>query len=75
MSYILEGNMKTITVNNNKIDWQEGLTIDEILKIMNYSFKMLVVKVNDKLVKKDEYKTRIIPENADVKIIHLISGG
>ncbi|HHE37752.1 MAG TPA: sulfur carrier protein ThiS [Candidatus Cloacimonetes bacterium] len=67
--------MKTITVNNNKIDWQEGLTIDEILKIMNYSFKMLVVKVNDKLVKKDEYKTRIIPENADVKIIHLISGG
>ena len=66
---------KQITVNNNKIEWQKGLTIDKILKIMKYSFKMLVVKVNGELVKKDEYKTRIIPENADVKIIHLISGG
>ena len=62
-------------VNNNKIVWQENLTIDKILKIMNYSFKMLVVKVDGKLIKKDEYKTLIIPEKADVKIIHLISGG
>ncbi len=66
---------KQIMVNNNKIDWQEELTIDKILKIMNYSFKMLVVKVDGKLIKKAEYKTLIIPENADVKIIHLISGG
>jgi len=66
---------KQITVNNNKIDWQENLTIDNILKIMNYSFKMLVVKVNGELIKKEDYKTQIIPESADVKIIHLISGG
>jgi len=66
---------KQITVNDNKIAWQEDLTIDKTLKIMKYSFKMLVVKVNNELVKKDEYKTLIIPENADVKIIHLISGG
>ena len=67
--------MKTIKVNNNLIAWQENLTINKILKIMNYSFKMLVIKVNGELIKKDEYGTKIIPENADVKIIHLISGG
>ncbi len=66
---------KQIIVNDNLIDWQENLTINKILKIMNYSFKMLVIKVNGELIKKDEYGTKIVPENADVKIIHLISGG
>ncbi len=67
--------MKTIKVNNNPIEWQENLTINKILKIMKYSFKMLVIKVDGELIKKNEYGTKIVSENADVKIIHLISGG
>ena len=67
--------MKTITVNNNSLKWEENMTINVILKKMNYTFKMLVVKVNGELVKKADYGTKIIPASADVKIIHLISGG
>ena len=66
---------KQIIVNDNPIEWKKNLTIDKILRIMNYSFKMLVIKVDGKLIKKDEYGTKIVPENSDVKIIHLISGG
>ena len=66
---------KEIFVNNEKMTWEENLTIDEILKKKKFSFKMLVVKVNGELVKKNEYKTFVVPPNADVKIIHLISGG
>jgi len=66
---------KQITVNNHKIDWCENMTIDKILKIMKYSFKMLVIKVNGKLVKRNEYSNFVVPANADVKVIHLISGG
>ncbi len=51
------------------------MTINVILKKMNYTFKMLVVKVNGEIVKKADYSTKIIPVAADVKIIHLISGG
>jgi len=51
------------------------MTIDVILKKLNYTFKMLVVKVNGELVKKTDYGITIIAEGADVKIIHLISGG
>ena len=51
------------------------MTIDRILKIMNYTFRMIVVKVNDELVKKESYKTKVVPENAEVQIIHLIAGG
>ncbi|MFC2169384.1 sulfur carrier protein ThiS [Acidobacteriota bacterium] len=66
---------KKITVNTQLIDWEENMTVDRILKIMNYTFRMIVVKVNGELVRKEEYKTRIIPEDADVQVIHLISGG
>ena len=66
---------KTIEVNQKTIDWEENLTIDRVLKIMNYTFKMIVVKVNGELVKKEDYDTKNIPEGAEVQIIHLIAGG
>lgn len=66
---------KTIKVNQETIDWEENLTIDRVLKIMNYTFKMIVVKVNGELVKKEDYDIKIIPEGAEVQIIHLIAGG
>ncbi len=66
---------KTITVNQETIGWEENLTINRILKIMNYTFKMIVVKVDGELVKKEDYDTKIIPEKAEVQIIHLIAGG
>ena len=67
--------MKTITVNENSLKWEENMTIIRILKIMNYTFRMLVIKVDGKLVKKNEYESTIVSPGADVKVIHLISGG
>lgn len=51
------------------------MTVDRVLKVMNYTFRMLVVKVNDKLVKREDYKSAVVPEDADVKVIHLVAGG
>ena len=66
---------KTITVNKETIVWEESMTVDRILTIMKYSFRMIVVKVNGELVKKENYNTMLIPEGADVQVIHLIAGG
>lgn len=67
--------MKTITVNGHTVDWTEGMTISDVLRIMNYTFRMLVIKIDGKLVPKDSYQTAIVPEGATVHVIHLISGG
>jgi len=67
--------MRKITVNGNLIDWEERMTLDVILKKLNYTYKMLIVKVNGELVPKNQYDSYIVPEGADLKIIHLISGG
>ena len=66
---------KMITVNKQPVPWEENMTIDRILKIMNYTFRMIVVKVNEELVRRESYGSKAIPENSDVHIIHLIAGG
>ncbi|MCJ7579538.1 MAG: sulfur carrier protein ThiS, partial [Candidatus Aminicenantes bacterium] len=59
---------KKIKVNKETIEWEENMTVDRILKKMNYTFKMIVVKVNGELVKKENYNTKTIPEGADVQV-------
>jgi len=65
----------TIQVNGQTLEWEDGMTINDVLQKMRYTFKMLVVKVNGELVKKNQYRDFTIPKSADVKVIHLMSGG
>jgi len=62
---------------NNKEEIIEGnlLTINELLQIKKYTFKMLVIKVNGILVKKNEYDKATVKDGDDVMVLHLISGG
>lgn len=64
-----------IIVNGDKLEWHDGMTIRDILNAKNYKFRMLVTKVNGILVKRADYDTTTVPDEADVKVIHLISGG
>ena len=65
-----------ITINRREYNFNEReLTVKEILDRMNFTFPMIVVKVNDILVKKEDYKKSVISENDKVEVIHLISGG
>jgi len=64
-----------ISVNGKNLEWREGLTVREMLKEMGYNFPMIVVKVNGKVVKRENWDSHIIPDGAVVDAIHLISGG
>jgi len=65
-----------ITLNNSS-ETIEGnsLTIENLLKVKNFTFKMLIIKVNGKLIQKEDYSTSTIREGDDVSVLHLISGG
>jgi len=54
---------------------KENLTINELLKLKKFSFTRLVVKINGKLVKRENFDSVSIQENDNVEIIHMISGG
>lgn len=65
-----------ITLNNNKeIIEKDTLTVAELLQIKNFTFKMLIVKINGKVVKQQDYVNAEITEGDDVIVLHLISGG
>ena len=65
-----------ITLNNRPETFVENsLTFEELMKIKNYTFKLLVTKLNGKLVKKEERGKVKIHDGDDVMVLHLVSGG
>ncbi len=69
--------MKIILNNNNEVleTSQEVLTINHLLQIKKYSFKNLVVKINEQLIKRDAYDVASFKDGDKVDVIHMISGG
>ncbi len=66
----------TITLNNRTENFDfEVLTITELLKIKNFTFKFLVIKINGQLIKKNKYSEAKVYDGNKVDIIHMISGG
>ena len=65
-----------ITLNNNleKFD-ADSLCISELLKVKNFTFRMLVIKVNDVFVKRENYDSVFVKNGDNVSVLHLISGG
>ncbi|MFO7866333.1 MAG: sulfur carrier protein ThiS [Candidatus Aminicenantes bacterium] len=70
-----EKDKKMITVNNRPVVWEEGMTVTRLLEKMNYTFRLLVVKINGQLVKRKDYDRTEIPSGADVKVLHMVAGG
>ncbi|MEI7981398.1 MAG: sulfur carrier protein ThiS [Bacteroidota bacterium] len=65
-----------ITLNNLLETFSpESMTVTELLKAKNFTFRMLIIKINGNLVKKNEYETARIKDGDEVHVLHLISGG
>jgi thiamine biosynthesis protein ThiS len=65
-----------ILLNNTKTNLDaEELSISDLLVVKKFTFKLLIVKVNNVLVKRDEYSKTLIHDGDKVDVIHLISGG
>ncbi len=65
-----------ITVNQrDHVAWNEGMTVTDLLQVMNYTFPHIIVSINGHVVLPDRYETQTIPDESDVRIVHLIAGG
>jgi len=65
-----------IILNNNQEELEgERLTVSELLKVKKFSFKMLIIKINGRLVKRESYDKEVIVDGDNVNVLHLISGG
>lgn len=63
---------------NNRPEIIEGfdqLSVQQLLEEKNFSYKMLIVRVNDITIKKDDYMHTLIHDGDRVAVIHLMTGG
>jgi sulfur carrier protein len=65
-----------IRVNDQyDVTYRAGMTVQDLLDELKFSFRMIVVKVNGQVVLRKDYATTEVPDGAEVQAIHLISGG
>ena len=65
-----------ITVNDmHKLEWKEGMTVADIMEELGYNYALITTTVNDEYVDPDSYDTYEVPDEADVKAIHIAHGG
>ena len=67
--------MKIILNHTEEIIKQDAISITDLLAYKNFTFKMLVVKINGNFIPKDQYQRTLVGDGDDVVILHLMSGG
>ena len=65
-----------ITLNHTQESFDaEFLTLAELIRLKNFTFRMLVTKINGQVVKTEDRDKTTVKEGDKVEVIHLISGG
>jgi len=65
-----------ITLNNREEDFDgDKLTVEEMLNLKKFTFKMRIVNINGRLIPKTEYHDTIIINGDNVQMLYLMSGG
>ena len=64
-----------ISVNGKIIPHHPDITVKELVEVLRFDFPHLFVRVNRKIVDRDEWANYIVPNSAEVEIVPIISGG
>jgi sulfur carrier protein len=64
-----------LTVNKEKLEYEEGMTIDDVLKKKKYSFRLITVVVNGEVIPREQYSTYKVEDGDNIDVIHIMSGG
>jgi sulfur carrier protein len=65
-----------IRVNDQyEVPWHPGMTVQDVLDALKFSFRMIVVKLDGQVVLRKDFARTLVPDGANMQAIHLISGG
>ncbi|MGE5348707.1 MAG: sulfur carrier protein ThiS [Actinomycetota bacterium] len=65
-----------ITLNNEPLALDgESVTVEKLLELKRYTFRLRIVKVNGRLIDRDSYAQEVIRDGDTVQVIYLMSGG
>ena len=64
-----------IKVNTEDYPWHPGMTVKSLLDERLFTFRHIIVRINDEYVPEEEYQKVAIQDEGDVTVLHLIAGG
>lgn len=64
-----------IKVNTEDYPWHPGMTVKSLLDERLFTFRHIIVRINDEYVPEEEYQKVAIQDEDDVIVLHLIAGG
>ena len=64
-----------LIVNGEKMEFESGKNIDEILAILGVEAKIFAVVLNANLIKKENYKSTIPREGDKIEMLQFMGGG
>lgn len=64
-----------IQLNNRPEEYDEGMTVQSLIKKKRFTHPMLIVRINGQYIEEELYSQTPISDGDDVKIIHPIAGG
>lgn len=65
-----------ITLNNRQENFDgDSITVQEMLDAKKFTFRMRIVKINGRFIRREEYQTEKISDGDDVQMLYLMSGG
>lgn len=67
--------MKILLNNREEEFMKESISVNEMLFLKKFSFKMKIIKINGILISKEKYDTTFIHNGDDVQMLYLMSGG
>jgi len=65
-----------ILLNNREEEFRNAeISVNEMLALKKFSFKMRIIKINGLLISKEKYDSTIIHDGDTVQMLYLMSGG
>ena len=64
-----------IRINENEIEFRDGMTVKDAMNEVKYTFPMVIVSVNGQHIPKNKLTEHLLNDGDTVKVIHMESGG
>ena len=65
----------SLLVNNKSVDFVPNETVQDLLKRIKFTFPLVIVKINGNHIPRNSFSSTLIPDEAEIQVIHMISGG
>jgi len=64
-----------ITVQGQPLEWNERLTIQEVLRQLGFGNRLVYIRVNGKRISRRQWDAFRIPDEATVDVLTVVLGG